>query len=57
MASAVGGNYSSLNPDDRDDRLVDRVYMVYRRLFSVVCLSPTFETSSGGLRGSVNVLK
>ena len=61
------GNDSSLNPDDRDDWLIDRVYMVYRILFSVVGLTRTYhfsknlsltvDTSSGVLRGSVNVLK
>ena len=56
-AAVVGGTDSSSNPDDSDDCLMDRVYIVYRRLFSDVGLTcaynfsknlyPTIETSSG----------
>ena len=60
-ADAVSGNNSSLNPDDRDDQPIGRVYMVYRLLFRVVgamrtytfsqTIAPIFETSSSGIPG------
>ena len=57
-AAAVGGNVSSMNPDDRDDRVTDRVQALqdvtkFVQRFGSIQISPTFAISSGALGGSV----